>query len=379
MTARPPWALLAALVVTVSAAVYGVARWQPFAPESPPVAAGGAGGDAVRGEAVFARSCASCHGTGGAGGGIGPRLVDAGLLEASVASIVATGRGVMPGGLVEGTDAADVSAYVAKIGGVGAAEGPAGGRARITGGRLDGLRVQLDLPAPANWTVWIDGLAGRLPVATIIAGTRGGETPSIQGGQTILGRYDRVLVGTDVTAPALAGSLSPSRSRDLLTLLVDDPAVPGRASLLDAAHAQVDVLREHVRFLVAARDEGNLANVRFHGEHLVNIARGEPARDIDGNGEASNPGDGVGLIDGGSAYLRRVGALTGPALTDPDRAVAAVVTRIASRGELSGRAESVAAARRSIAAIEAADARLDDAWSLLRERAAAAAVIELGP
>ncbi len=74
-------------------------------------------GDPARGEAVFARSCASCHGTGGAGGGIGPRLVDAGLLEASVASIVATGRGVMPGGLVEGTDAADVAAYVAKIGG----------------------------------------------------------------------------------------------------------------------------------------------------------------------------------------------------------------------------------------------------------------------
>jgi len=369
----------------VSLAVYGLARWQPFAPEVPPAAAV-AGGDAAAGQAVFARSCAACHGA-EAEGGVGPRLADSGLAAETVAGVVAAGRGIMPAGIVTGTEAADVAAYVAQIAGgaavttspsvVPAPSAPAGGLARLTGARLGGLAVDLKAPAPADWTVWLDGPAGRLTVGEIRAGANGIIETSVDGGLALLGRYGTVLVGTDPDDPALAGSLTPARSRELGLLLIDDPARPGDASLLDAAAAQIDVLHEHVGFLAAARDEGNLANVRFHGEHMVNITRGEPLQDVDGNGDVSNPGDGVGLIDGPDAYLRHVGALIGPALTDEDREAAALAAVIAREGARCGGAATVAEAAPSIAAIERADARLAVAWTGLRSAARRSAVVVL--
>ena len=48
-------------------------------------------------------------------GGVGPSLVGSGLTDTEVASVVAVGRGVMPPGLVEGQEAADVAAYVASL------------------------------------------------------------------------------------------------------------------------------------------------------------------------------------------------------------------------------------------------------------------------
>ena len=48
-------------------------------------------------------------------GGIGPSLHGVGLTAAQVETIVASGRGVMPAGLVKGQEAADVAAYVASL------------------------------------------------------------------------------------------------------------------------------------------------------------------------------------------------------------------------------------------------------------------------
>jgi cytochrome c551 len=382
-----------ALFVLVSLAVYGLARWQPFEPGAPSAAAS-AGGDADRGASVFANSCAGCHGAEGAGGGVGPKLAGAGLGAAEVAAVVAAGRGIMPAGVVQGAEAADVAAYVARISGgeAPAATAPsstttpppvaagASGRALLTPPRLSGLRVELDAPTPADWAVWLDGPAGRTRVGMLPAGARSVEGPAADGGRTLAGRYDRVLVGASAESPAAAGSLAPGRADDLRTLLVDDPGAPGRGSVLDAAAGQVEILGEHVRFLAAARDEGNLANVRFHGEHMVNITRGEPVQDVDGNGDPSNPGDGVGLIDGPGAYLPRIARLAGqPAVNGDDRAASALATLIARRGLEAGGSTSVAGAESAIAAIEHADARLARAWTRLRTRAEASAVIGLEP
>jgi hypothetical protein len=188
-----------------------------------------------------------------------------------------------------------------------------------------------------------------------------------------------VLVGTDPAAPALRGELAPGRADDLQRLLVGDPALPGGASALDAGGGQVEILREHVRFLVIARDEGNLANVRFHGEHIANIALGEPVRDLDGNGDPSNPGDGLGLIDGPGAHLPRVARLAGPAVAPREREVSALVASIAAQAERCGTTATVEAARPAIAAIQLLDARLDGAWTRLRDRAERSAVIDLEP
>ena len=74
-------------------------------------------GDADRGEAVFATTCAGCHGEAGAGGGVGPKLAGAGLSAAlDPGRGSSSGAGVMPAGLVQGTREADVLAYVVSIG-----------------------------------------------------------------------------------------------------------------------------------------------------------------------------------------------------------------------------------------------------------------------
>jgi len=382
LTQRPPWALFAALFAVVSLAVYGLAQWQPFAVDAP-AAAGVAGGDAAAGQAVYARACASCHGAGGEGG-VGPALAGSGIGAEAVAVVVASGRGIMPAGLVSGDEAADVAAFVAQVSGGAAAPGEAaatrpGGTAGVIGVRLTGLSLALEEPAPAAWGVWLEGPAGRLRAGSIDAGEGAWRDADVDDGQTLLGRYDTVLVGSTADDPALSGAFAQERIDQLLALLIDDPQRAEEGSALDAAAAQIDVLSEHVRFLAAARDEGNLANVRFHGEHMVNITRGEPLQDVDGNGDVSNPGDGVGLIDGPGAHLRRVGLLIGPALTDRDREAAALAAAIARDGEVAGSAESVTGAAQAIAAIERADARLARVWARLRSAAVAAAVVELQP
>ncbi len=75
-----------------------------------------AGGDFDRGEVVFERECAGCHGPGGEGGSPGPRLIDTALDAAEVASVIEQGQGVMPPALVSGGEQADVVAYVVAIG-----------------------------------------------------------------------------------------------------------------------------------------------------------------------------------------------------------------------------------------------------------------------
>ena len=100
------------LLVTVTLATFGLAKWHPFTPSAAPATA--TAGDPTRGRQVFVVNCSGCHGM-DAQGGIGPALEGSGLTASVVQAVVAGGRGVMPSGLVEGQDAADVAAYVARI------------------------------------------------------------------------------------------------------------------------------------------------------------------------------------------------------------------------------------------------------------------------
>ena len=72
-------------------------------------------GDIYQGGIVFSTTCASCHGAGGKGGGIGPRLAGSGIPIARVKAQIDGGGGTMPGALVTGTKERDVLAYVATI------------------------------------------------------------------------------------------------------------------------------------------------------------------------------------------------------------------------------------------------------------------------
>lgn len=94
-------------------ATFALAQAKIFAREAPAGDAPGAG-DITRGETIFERECAECHGDGGEGGG-GPRLVDTGLDATEATAAVAEGRGIMPAGIVTGQERVDVVAYVVSI------------------------------------------------------------------------------------------------------------------------------------------------------------------------------------------------------------------------------------------------------------------------
>lgn len=72
-------------------------------------------GDSYRGETIFSTTCASCHGQGGKGGGIGPTLAGASIPIAAAKAQIDNGGGSMPGGLVKGQQEQDVLAYLATI------------------------------------------------------------------------------------------------------------------------------------------------------------------------------------------------------------------------------------------------------------------------
>jgi mono/diheme cytochrome c family protein len=93
-------------------ATFALAQAEIFATSAP--AGDALAGDVDRGEAIFQRECAGCHGE-QAEGGVGPALRETGLDGATVAAIVEQGRGVMPAGIVSGQERADVVAYVVSI------------------------------------------------------------------------------------------------------------------------------------------------------------------------------------------------------------------------------------------------------------------------
>jgi hypothetical protein len=269
---------------------------------------------------------------------------------------------------VSGEDAADVVAYVQSIGGgdpVGSDNSPAEertGTITLTGGRLQGLSVALDQPAPDGWSVWVDGTRGVRRVAAVDSGSQDLRLTDAGIGSLAVGS-DSVLIGPSAEAPAVRADIT-----GVGELLVTSPVGDGGVSLVDGADGQIALLREHIRFLRRALDEGNLANIRFHGEHMVNIALGRPIADVDGNGDPSNPGDGVGIVGQGGrdGYLPRIVSLAGPSV-DEGAAVRADVEAIAREGRRCGQVRSVAAGEPCVEAIAAREADLASDWQAVED------------
>lgn len=106
----------AILFVVVSATVFAFSKWHPAkrtSSRSPNVAS--VVTDAFHGEQLFAENCATCHGEGGEGGGVGPRLAGSSIPVAVARSTIENGSGVMPAGVVTGQELEDVLAYLETI------------------------------------------------------------------------------------------------------------------------------------------------------------------------------------------------------------------------------------------------------------------------
>jgi mono/diheme cytochrome c family protein len=102
----------AIILVAVSGTVFVLAELHPAKDEGAAAPAPTGPGDAARGEELFGDNCAGCHGEGGTGGGVGPRLAGSQVSLAEARSTIENGSGVMPAGLVQGQELADVLAYL---------------------------------------------------------------------------------------------------------------------------------------------------------------------------------------------------------------------------------------------------------------------------
>jgi cytochrome c551 len=107
--------LPAILFVVVSGTIFVLAQLHPAMEEASSSAPPPASGDAAHGQELFTENCASCHGDGGQGGGVGPPLAGNTITIADARSRIENGGGVMPGNLVSGQDLADVLAYLQTI------------------------------------------------------------------------------------------------------------------------------------------------------------------------------------------------------------------------------------------------------------------------
>jgi cytochrome c551 len=106
-----------ALFIVISGAVFTLAQLHLAKPGLPSAAAGTkiAIGDSYRGSIAFDQTCGSCHGSGGKGGAIGPRLIGDRISLAAVKHQIDAGGGAMPPGLVKGASERDILAFMATI------------------------------------------------------------------------------------------------------------------------------------------------------------------------------------------------------------------------------------------------------------------------
>ena len=105
----------AVLFVAAWGTAFGLAKAHLAKPGKPKATGTVAVGDPYQGEIVFEKNCAGCHGTGGKGGGIGPKLAGVPIPLAVAKAQIDNGGGAMPPRLVTGKDEEDVLAYLTTI------------------------------------------------------------------------------------------------------------------------------------------------------------------------------------------------------------------------------------------------------------------------
>lgn len=103
--------------------------------------------------------------------------------------------------------------------------------------------------------------------------------------------------------PVGSGALD-ATTLDVWTALA---ALPDDSSIIALADGQAQIAADHGDLLREEVEADNHPEVRRHAEHVVNIIVGEQSAtfgDLDGDGVAQNPGDGVGLL----VYLNEIDA-----------------------------------------------------------------------
>lgn len=193
-------------------------------------------------------------------------------------------------------------------------------------GQTDQILVSIDsMPArPAGKAAyaWLTGSAGGSLVSLGRLNPDANGSVSLKysdpANGNLLATYDTFLVTNEdlETVPAspsadvaLKGQLPPKALVHLRHLLVSFGATPGKIGLEVGLRGQVELLNQHAQFMRDAQASGNLAGVKLHAEHMVNIIEGSKGADygdLNKDGKVTNPGDGFGLLPNGDqlGYLQ---------------------------------------------------------------------------
>ena len=157
-------------------------------------------------------------------------------------------------------------------------------------------------PADYHYELWLVGdgdVAQKLGTPTVEQGRIRYQGES---DQSLLAGYSRAELrvvpdnGDGTGEVILVSSQPPVLVAALRDLLTGDSATS--AGLLPNANAQFAIALQHGGFLAEALTAANLDEARRHAEHIVNIldgADGVHFGDLNGDGQAQNPGDGYGV------------------------------------------------------------------------------------
>lgn len=204
-----------------------------------------------------------------------------------------------------------VRSYVAARGTNAAADSPAG-TVRFAPNALTLTIHDVPLPpADSAYHAWLVNEAGTADLGTLAVDNN--EIRAVfPVNELAFEQNDQLLItlGSEPTDTAVfTASLPPETQAALVNVLAVD------AGLISSLTAQTQLAVDHAGFMRDDLTAGNLASGKVHAEHVINILVGEEAAefgDLDGNGRAENPGDGVGV----RVYLQQVAEQL--ALVEPD-------------------------------------------------------------
>jgi serine/threonine protein kinase len=162
-------------------------------------------------------------------------------------------------------------------------------------------------PAGSHYALWLSD-EGRENILNVV-----GELPVTNGrvnfqgrtAQNLLNTYSQALISLEADNDSttgisedvvFAGEVSPDLLATIRAILFAAPE--NQKGFLPGVEEQINIALTHAGFLEDALAANNMAAMRLHTEHLVNILDGESGPnfgDGDGDGRVENPGDGVGI------------------------------------------------------------------------------------
>ena len=184
----------------------------------------------------------------------------------------------------------------------------ADGQARSDQARLEVRNLQPQQGATITaWLAAASGDAARLGTLTPDGSGRASLTYTDQQRRNLIAQFDRAVVtaetGSGGDKPAgrelLRDEVSPPAMVHIRHLVVRFEQMPQGTPLATGMLGQAAVAADHGNLAKLAVQANDLAGVRLHLEHIVNIVEGTNGPnfgDRNGDGRRDNPGDGMGVV-----------------------------------------------------------------------------------